>query len=74
MSERETVRLVDAGGAEPSPVKAAAETAPRPAGLSPAEGLRLFKALTSIQDPTLRQSVIHMVELLAATGQKRQTP
>ncbi len=38
---------------------------------STAEGLRLFKAFTSIQDATLRRSVIHLVELLGATGAKR---
>jgi hypothetical protein len=38
---------------------------------STAEGLRLLKAFTGIQDATLRRSVIHLVELLGATGAKR---
>ena len=40
------------------------------AGPSPAEGLRLFKAFTGIQDATLRRSVIHLVELLGTAAAK----
>jgi hypothetical protein len=42
-----------------------------PAGPSTAEGLQLFKAFILIQDATLRSSVIHLVELLAAAAPKR---
>jgi hypothetical protein len=68
MSDSDTIRLIETDGSEPGHSRLDAY---QPAGLSPAEGLRLFKALTSIQDAALRKNVIHLVELLAATGQKR---
>lgn len=68
MSEITTIPLIETSGPKSGGNR---PDAYQHAGLSPAEGLRLFKALTSIQDPALRKNVIHLVELLAATGQKR---
>jgi hypothetical protein len=65
MSELNYTKHLFAEGASAEP------SAASPNGPSAAEGLRLFKAFAGIQDATLRRSVIHLVELLGATGAKR---
>ena len=40
------------------------------AGLSTADGLKLLRAFLNIRDATLRRSVVHLVELLAAPPAK----
>jgi hypothetical protein len=49
---------------------AKAPASPAPTGPSTEEGLRLFRAFVSIQDPTLRRTIINMIEVLGRDSRR----